>query len=285
MAGAGASGGESLSLFELPVSRGARVARIAAVVALNAVLAGSGIAMIASYFRDRAAVLERFKDEPETSVEPAAAAVDVSSPVPNPTEPRGASPAPGQVVAKGATAGKPGRVAGAGKPTRAARTPEAPRKRAGDKAARPGPAAQPPPSGAPAPAEPAETTKETVDETLGTDPRDHEVADEAPAPEPDMQRISALVGREVDRHRVQLQKCYQQAAKTAAPGTPLSGRLEVRFTIMPNGTASDVSVPVNTSGSDRLADCVSTSLAGWALPAPGDEPVVLQWPFVFTAPR
>src|SRR5687768_16802158 len=48
------SGGDaSMSLFELPVARSARVARVVVVLALDVVLAGAGIAMGLSWWNSR----------------------------------------------------------------------------------------------------------------------------------------------------------------------------------------------------------------------------------------
>lgn len=66
----------SMSLFALPASRGARLARVLAILALDAVLAGAGIAMIVSYVNARG----RAHSQPARTVDAGMAEVEVLSP-------------------------------------------------------------------------------------------------------------------------------------------------------------------------------------------------------------
>ncbi len=92
------------------------------------------------------------------------------------------------------------------------------------------------------------------------------------------------VRRVVDRHKVQLSKCYQHAAKQGSPTKPLKGRVDIQFVIMPDGTASSVRAIANTTGSDQLANCVVKLIESWSFPSPGAEEIAFVWPFVFKAP-
>jgi outer membrane biosynthesis protein TonB len=111
------------------------------------------------------------------------------------------------------------------------------------------------------------------DDGAGTDADDAAVAFSA-----------AKVRNVVDRHQIQLQRCYQQAAKVLPPSSPLQGRVDVQFVIMPNGTANNVRAVANSTGSDSLAGCVVSLIESWEFPSPGAEEIAFVWPFVFRAP-
>jgi outer membrane biosynthesis protein TonB len=100
-----------------------------------------------------------------------------------------------------------------------------------------------------------------------------------------MSRLAARIELVVKGHEAQIQRCYAQAAKVTNPDDPLEGRIDVRFSVMPDGSASNVRVARNTSGSTQLGSCVAGLVGSWKFPAEVAEPVDFIWPFVFSAPR
>jgi hypothetical protein len=273
-AGQGAAGPAALasvSLFELPVSRGARWARILAVLALNAVLAGAGIAMIVSYLHAR----ERAQTAPPTASDPGMAEVEVLAPVPAKAPPdpsaKDRTGAPGQQDQQA-----PGTTGERSAPARDPRTPGASRSRSPhaehqEQPARSGMAAGVAPDQAPSNA---------------AAPGDHTAA--VPASNHDTQRITREVALIVNRHTEQLQRCYHQAARAAAsdPDNPIAGRLAIHVEIAVSGRATNVHPVENTTGSEPLARCVTTLFESWTYPRPpGNESLELVWPIQFKAPK
>jgi TonB family protein len=74
-------------------------------------------------------------------------------------------------------------------------------------------------------------------------------------------------------------RCYQ---RELARQPDLHGRVTLRFTITPSGEVSELRVMENSSGSERLADCVrSVVQAHRFAPPTGGGPVVVTYPYVF----
>ncbi len=271
-----------MSLFDLPVSKGARVARVVAVVLLNLVLAGSGIAMIASYLGDRAAAAKPRSPGP-AAPEPPNPELEVLDPDPVDVE----------AVKKS--------------PTVPAKKVEAPAKDKAKKTARRSSPAPKSPAPTPKPDKPT-PTRDPEESAGPDDPADDlDIVDPADVPDsppggagdvPDVtgtieddadeearvEFSAAMVRRVVDRHTTQLQRCYKAAAKSESLSDPLAGRVDVQFVITPEGTASNVTPVANTTGSPELATCVSKLIESWQFPSPGAEEIAFVWPFVFKAP-
>jgi hypothetical protein len=291
------------SLLAVPVSRGARLVRLAAVLLVDLVLAGSGLLMISSYCSARTAAL--------AGAPPAAAGGADAAPVPaaivplapvqlTAPQPRPARAAPGGHGRSSRAAGKrsgrnpaapgtpPGPAtgnAGTGEPTAAPGPGSA--LPAGGGGAEPvtGPAGGtvPPPTGdAPVPgagaAPPAVGTPATSDEMQGGGDRGEEIHD------PAMAATSQRVARVLERHYPQINHCYESAAKASAPTQPLQGTIDVQFVLTPSGKADGVRVVRNTTDSERLASCVMQAVASWDFPREAAEPIEFLWPFVFRAP-
>jgi hypothetical protein len=91
---------------------------------------------------------------------------------------------------------------------------------------------------------------------------------------------------EVDRKSAQAQArfnhCYEDAAKSYTPDQPLAGEVDIAFRVMPTGEVQNAAAVKNTTGSDKLADCLSTVISAWTFP-PSDlaEPAVFVRPFRF----
>jgi hypothetical protein len=266
------------SVFELPVSRNARLARLGVVLAVDAALAIAGVLFIRSWLsaRDAAAAppqqVARATEEPRVVAE-----VDVPPP-------RVVGPRSKKAARKGSTTAKK-----TGTPTTA------------------GPAADPikqPPEGGGETQPPATDTEEpgtgtgtgtgepepVVDPPVG-DPVgevdagvEAEAEDDGEASDSEVDTAEAVQSL-VARNRGAIMKCYEQIAKQSAEDNLPEGRLEIGFTIQPAGNATDVAVVANATGSPELGDCVARLVASWKFPSPGSEPMQLVWPFVFKAPK
>ena len=265
----------SMSLFELPVSRGARTVKLALVLLLDAILAGAGVVMIWTYLAARRqspppppaprAAEHAWVLSPRTVTVPAAGSATAADPAAS----RAASPHP--VVTALATthhrhhAAPPAssKAAAPPAPSRAAPPP------ASSKAAAP-------PASSKAAAPPAAAAGDAGTAAPG--------AAEGSDAEPDIDATARQLEVVVDSHQAQLERCYQRAAKTAGPSDPLTGRITMRFTLMPDGTIANVRPSGNTTGSETLADCVAGLLGSWALPGGAGDPIELEWPFLFRPP-
>jgi hypothetical protein len=239
----------AMSLFELPVSRGARTAKLALVLVLDAILAGAGIVMILSYLDARRA-------EPEPARKPApdrSGAVTVGAP--KAVAPAAAAAAPTEAQPGKKTQKK--QETGDRQPATGNRQP---------KAAPIGGAA--PTRGAEAPA--PEAAAAPVPEI--------EPSDDGPDPVAD---VSGQMRQLVARHAADLERCYQRAAKVYGPQDPLEGRIDVHVTVMPDGSARDVRAGENTTGSAELAGCTVSLFRTFGLPSGAAAPVELVWPLQF----
>ena len=56
----------------------------------------------------------------------------------------------------------------------------------------------------------------------------------------------------------------------------------VRFSITPNGRASDIEIEENTLGNDAVAACVRTVIRTWSFPFKPASDVTVAYPFVFS---
>jgi hypothetical protein len=81
------------------------------------------------------------------------------------------------------------------------------------------------------------------------------------------------------RNRVgALRSCYERALKR----TPqLSGKLILRFTIVPAGTVTGVQLESDSLDDADMASCVRRLALGWRFPAPQGGPMEVSFPFVF----
>lgn len=291
----------SLSLFELPVESNAKWARVMAVLVLNAILAGSGVAMAMSYLQARrehgaAAVGAELTLAAEASV----LTPTVELPAPRIIRRRsGRRPAakegsivPGHVAARAMPAAGPlaeapgvpipppdsGGVASHSAPlplldeAAEARRPSNGASEGGERSPAPSGEFIPPPLVPSGPELPAEEAAEP--DKLDEGPSDEAIEFSADA-----------VRKVVTSHTSQIKRCAERAAKASTRSEPLKGKLEVQFSVMPSGVASDVRVVQNTTGSEALGTCVVKLMESWKFPPPGEEAFEFVWPFVFSAPR
>lgn len=90
----------------------------------------------------------------------------------------------------------------------------------------------------------------------------------------DREKLAAYVrGR-----KASIQACYEKELKR---NPSLKGKVVVRFTITPQGRASEIDIEENTLGNEAVAACIKTTIRGWVFPfKPGSE-VPVAYPFVF----
>jgi hypothetical protein len=155
-----------------------------------------------------------------------------------------------------------------------------------------GPAGQPaqPADAAPGPAPPPDAAPEPPDAAGGPldpyeEPGDGGAPIDAGADEPEAEPAAVdaadAVARLTSRHQQRFQRCYRQAAKAYPPEQPLEGEVDIALRVMPTGEVRDVTAVRNTTGSETLAQCLVSVMAGWRLAAGGAEPIDLIRPFRF----
>ncbi len=289
---------ESSSLFELPISPGARRARIGLLLLLNLLLAVAGALLINGYLNKRsqaahastlavtaAGIPER---APPGNTEPKDKEVPSGPGATEPpmaaAEPPPASPPPteGEITELAAL--------GASKPEPVQPEPVQP------KTNRPDTSPEAPPSTAP-PESPDSTTKPpspAASAPLPAPPGAGEGAGEPgfakPPPEDSeastadrVRVLSAKISLVVRRHQGQLARCYQSAAKVINPSDRLEGRIRVHFAIHPDGFARSIAVVSNDTGSAVLSKCVVDLVGSWTFPSSGSDSLEFVWPFDFQA--
>lgn len=89
----------------------------------------------------------------------------------------------------------------------------------------------------------------------------------------------AAVKKYVARKKGQLQACYERELKA---DSSLAGKVEVVWTVNPDGGVSGVMVDVNTTGNQALAKCVQTRIRRWQFPE-GEDEFEITYPLVFSA--
>ena len=271
------------SLFELPVSRGARIARIALVLALDAILLGAGIAMVISYLnaRDHAGGVPA--RAPVSTIE-----VEIMTPGPALAVAPSAPPAVARATPRAKTRKNSKRTpVRPAKPAPATKPPLVPAGSAAVAAAVVGPTSALTAVETPTPAPTAaETAPATAAETPAAPTEQLDAGIAAPPSDADMEVYTRRVAVVIGRHKTELERCYRQAAKVATPAEPLQGRVVIQFQIMPDGKAVNARPQDNATGSDRLATCLVAQIEGWSFPDHGSPgPLEYRWPFAFKATK
>jgi TonB family protein len=88
-----------------------------------------------------------------------------------------------------------------------------------------------------------------------------------------------IIRRVVRRHRRELKYCYERRLKEKPD---LEGEIELKFTIMPDGTVSATTVAKSTIGDDEVEKCVAKKVKRWVFPKPkGGGIVIVRYPFNF----
>lgn len=103
-----------------------------------------------------------------------------------------------------------------------------------------------------------------------------EQEEDDPVPTPGCDR--AAVAKAIKRNLTALQYCYEYETKKIQT---LHGKVVVRFTVEPNGRASEVEIDEDSVGSPGLRRCIERTVRGWAFPA-AQASCEYSHPFVFT---
>jgi hypothetical protein len=98
-----------------------------------------------------------------------------------------------------------------------------------------------------------------------------------------VRRLSAKIRLVVKRHRGQLDRCYQSAAKVRNPSETLEGKIRVHFDVHPDGFARNIGVISNNTGSVSLSKCIVGLVGSWTFPSSGGDALPFVWPFEFQA--
>jgi outer membrane biosynthesis protein TonB len=171
-----------------------------------------------------------------------------------------------------------------------------PRPAAAKPADKPKPEPKPEPKPKPEPEtkpEPAPETKPAPGPEPETKPGPEPETKPGPEPEPDpgttseesVQILAAKIQLQVSRSQNHLMRCYQRAAKTGRPDDPLTGRIDVQFSVQPDGSVTGARAVADTTGSQILASCLVGLVDTWSFPSGGQEPLDFVWPFEFKAPK
>jgi hypothetical protein len=107
--------------------------------------------------------------------------------------------------------------------------------------------------------------------------------DAALAPEdPHTEDLAAEVDKKSDASQSHFRRCYEDAAKAYTPDQPLVGEVDIAFRVMPTGEVQNAAAVKNTTGSDKLADCLAAVIGAWSFP-PSDltEPAAFIRPMSF----
>lgn len=256
------------------------MARIFVVLALDAILVGAGVAMIAAYLSARHEAAERAAP-PEPP--PAGAEVEVG-----PARPVGtASPDAATLAAAGDAGAGAATARGATTPPRSG---EPKTEKGTSRGAKPPAAGSHPGSASPGSGSASGGGASTPDPTDAAEPGADDpketpppAADAGTPDEEEVSRFAARINAVVARHRSQLQRCYERASKTTSPEEPLEGRVDIRFRIMPNGSAQQARPVANTTGSEILAGCLVAVVESWEFPTGASAPLDFVWPFRFRA--
>lgn len=282
----------SPSLFELPVSPGARRARVAMLLTLNLLLAGGGIALFNGYLHKRYQARQG-----------AGFLLGKSEPTPSPL-------VPAKAVHGGVSEGAFSNGQGAIDVDAEQRSWTAGKTRTSDDAhdthAPPRPVPQPGPTARPhsidaglgplpsrvridaAPTRRLHKPGASGSPTSGADPDPVEEPGEPPSEASDSERvqvIAAKISLVVSRHQGQLTRCYQNAGKTTNPNQPLEGRIHLQFSIHLDGKARSIGVVSDDTGSPVLARCLVGLVGSWTFPSSGGDALDFVWPFDFQAPQ
>ncbi len=250
---------------------------------MDAVLAGAGTAMAASYFSARAEAARPDVAQAPTPAPPRHEAdVQVSPPrVVRPGDPNQKPPS----TATPGTPAKPPVAGHGGKPP--VNEPPGnldPGAVLGGISRRPDasvPVTVPPPPSNPPDAAPATTPPPSVFTP------DAAVAPPPPPPDPTdaEQSLANGVQRTVEGHMAQVRRCWENVAKSSADSNLPEGTIEIQFAVLANGNPSSVQMVQNATGSPQLGDCVVALVNSWSFPSHDGDPVVFVWPFFFKASK
>ena len=286
----GSGGLSSLSLFELPVSRGARVIRILAVLALDAALVVAGIAMMVSYMNDRDRA-----GAPTTAADAGVAAVRVEASTPtlvksdsdressaeNESRSRSTS---GSATSSGGASGSRGSATSGSHGSGTSGSSGSGSSSGGGTSGSTGTGGGTPD---PDPGDPGTRSRHgrSVRSASSTGADGGAAESSAEATDEQIEVVARQIALLVNRHNGRLERCYSQSAKAFSADDPLVGTVEIQFMLVRGGTVENVKTVRNSTGSSELADCVVGLVKSWSFPEPpGSASLPFAWPFNFKAP-
>jgi len=85
------------------------------------------------------------------------------------------------------------------------------------------------------------------------------------------------VKKYIARKKGQVRSCYEAELKV---DPSLAGKVEVVWTVNPDGSVSGVTVDANTTGNQALGDCVVRRIKRWQFPE-AEEEFEISYPFIF----
>ncbi|HET9992327.1 MAG TPA: AgmX/PglI C-terminal domain-containing protein [Kofleriaceae bacterium] len=152
-------------------------------------------------------------------------------------------------------------------------------------------AAPPPPSpvAAPSPSPAVSASIATVANAAKPDAAKPDAAkDDKPEPvpvqakkAPPQHEVKNELGAEIElaaaRSRGDFDKCYDDAS----PEIHLKGRIDIAFTVLPDGRTDNPHVVQNDTGSQQLASCLGATIARWAFASHPAKPVLISRPFIY----
>jgi hypothetical protein len=101
------------------------------------------------------------------------------------------------------------------------------------------------------------------------------------SPPPQHDVVKNELGAEIElaaaRSRGDFDRCYDDAS----PDIHLKGRVDIAFTVLPDGRADNPHVVQNDTGSQQLATCLSATIAHWAFASHPAKPVLISRPFIY----
>ncbi|NMB73588.1 MAG: AgmX/PglI C-terminal domain-containing protein [Myxococcales bacterium] len=90
-----------------------------------------------------------------------------------------------------------------------------------------------------------------------------------------------VIRQVIASHRDQIRYCYSQELNRKPR---LAGKISVRFTIGEGGYVSRAAIAQSTVGDAALEECLVRKIGAWKFPAPRGGVVIVNYPFIFTAP-
>jgi TonB family protein len=109
-----------------------------------------------------------------------------------------------------------------------------------------------------------------------------EAALDAPEAAVSAQQVASHLSRLVVQSSGKMDRCYQNATKALPEDQPLVGEVDIGLAVMPTGAVQNVRVSRNTTGSNDLGNCVLATASQWTFPPHNEsEPIEFVYPFRF----
>jgi len=102
-------------------------------------------------------------------------------------------------------------------------------------------------------------------------------AKKSPAQRDLKNELGAEIELAAARSRGDFDKCYDDAS----PEIHLKGRVDIAFTVLPDGRIQDPHVTQNDTGSQQLASCLVATIGRWAFASHPAKPVLISRPFIY----